>query len=69
MKIQDGCENFCSYCAIPYARGGIKSRRAKDVIDEIKQMVASGVKEVVLAGLLLELMDKIPKKITWHRSL
>ncbi|MGI6759116.1 MAG: tRNA (N(6)-L-threonylcarbamoyladenosine(37)-C(2))-methylthiotransferase MtaB [Bacilli bacterium] len=51
IKIQDGCENFCSYCAIPYARGGIKSRRAKDVIDEIKQMVASGVKEVVLAGI------------------
>lgn len=51
IKIQDGCENFCSYCAIPYARGGIKSRKKQDVIEEIKGMVVSGVREIVLAGI------------------
>lgn len=51
IKIQDGCENFCSYCAIPYARGGIKSRKKDDVIEEIKGMVVGGIKEIVLAGI------------------
>lgn len=51
VKIQDGCENFCSYCLIPYARGKIKSRKAENVIAEIEQLVMFGVKEVIIAGI------------------
>lgn len=51
IKIQDGCENFCAYCAIPYARGPIKSRKPSDVIDEIKNLVSKGVKEIILSGI------------------
>ena len=51
VKIQDGCENFCAYCAIPYARGPIKSRDVNDVIDEIQTLVNSGVKEIILSGI------------------
>ena len=39
VKIQDGCENFCSYCLIPYARGKIKSRNADSIINEINQLM------------------------------
>ena len=51
VKIQDGCENFCTYCAIPYARGPIKSRDVENVIIEIKDLVNSGVKEIILSGI------------------
>lgn len=51
IKVQDGCENFCSYCAIPYARGPIKSRNMESIIAEIKDLVSKGVKEIVLAGI------------------
>ncbi len=51
IKIQDGCENFCTYCAIPYSRGPIKSRRPENVISEIKVLVNEGVKEIVLTGI------------------
>lgn len=51
VKIQDGCENFCSYCLIPYARGKIKSRNPEDVIAEIEQLVMFGVKEVIISGI------------------
>ena len=51
IKVQDGCENFCSYCAIPYARGPIKSRNIESIIEEIKDLVNGGVKEIVLAGI------------------
>lgn len=51
IKIQDGCENFCSYCLIPYARGKIKSRDPKNVIDEINKLVELGTKEVIIAGI------------------
>ena len=51
IKVQDGCENFCSYCAIPYARGPIKSRNIECIIEEIKDLVNGGVKEIVLAGI------------------
>ncbi len=51
VKIQDGCNNFCSYCIIPYARGGIRSKEKKDVIHEVKCLVENGYKEVVLTGI------------------
>lgn len=51
VKIQDGCNNFCSYCTIPYARGTVRSRQSEDVIEEIKQLSNQGVKEIVLTGI------------------
>lgn len=51
IKIQDGCRNFCTYCAIPYARGPIKSRDPQSVICEIKHLVDGGVKEVIISGI------------------
>lgn len=51
IKIQDGCNQFCSYCVIPYARGRVRSRHAEDIIEEIQGMVAAGYREVVLTGI------------------
>lgn len=51
VKIQDGCENFCTYCIIPYARGPIRSKPADDVIEELKRVTEKGYLEVVLAGI------------------
>jgi len=51
IKIEDGCENFCSYCIIPYVRGKIKSRKEEDIIEEIKCISENGYKEVVLTGI------------------
>lgn len=51
VKIQDGCNNFCSYCIIPYSRGNVCSKNPKDVISEIKTLVSNGYKEVVLTGI------------------
>lgn len=63
IKIQDGCNQFCSYCIIPYTRGPIRSRQADAVIDEIKQLVANGYKEVVLTGIHLASYGKDLKNI------
>lgn len=51
LKIQDGCNNFCSYCIIPYVRGIIKSRPSEEVIKEAKELVNKGYKEIVLTGI------------------
>lgn len=51
VKIQDGCNQFCTYCIIPYARGRIRSRDPEDVIREVQGLAADGVKEVVLTGI------------------
>ena len=51
VKIQDGCNNFCSYCIIPYMRGRVRSKKPSDVIDEITNLVNNGYKEVVLTGI------------------
>lgn len=51
VKIQDGCNNFCSYCVIPYARGQIRSRKPEDVITEVAILTAQGMKEIVLTGI------------------
>ncbi len=53
IKIQDGCDQFCSYCIIPYARGRIRSRSQADIIAEFKRLAAQGVKEFVLTGIHL----------------
>lgn len=51
IKIQDGCNQFCTYCMIPYARGRVRSRRRQDVLDEIRGLVSAGYKEFVLTGI------------------
>ena len=51
IKIQDGCNNYCSYCIIPYARGDIRSKEKQKVIDEANRLVNNGYKEIVLAGI------------------
>lgn len=51
IKIQDGCENYCSYCAIPFSRGKIRSRKVSDVIDEINRLTNSGTKEIIISGI------------------
>lgn len=51
VKIQDGCENFCSYCIIPYARGNVRSKDIEDVITEITDLVNAGHREIVLTGI------------------
>ncbi len=73
IKIQDGCENFCSYCIIPYTRGRCRSKDSKKIIEEIKELINNGYKEIVLTGIhtghfgedkdisFPELLDKIAK--------
>ena len=51
IKVQDGCNNFCSYCIIPYAKGRVRSRSVESVIDEIKSIANKGIKEVVITGI------------------
>lgn len=51
LKIQEGCNNFCTFCIIPWARGLMRSRDPQDVIKQAKQLVASGYKEIVLTGI------------------
>ena len=53
IKVQDGCDRFCSYCIIPYARGRIRSRKAEEVVHEVETLAANGCKEVVLTGIHL----------------
>ena len=76
VKIEDGCENHCTYCAIPSARGGVVSKPAADVAEEVRGLVGAGYREVVLTGIeaaswgrdlgderlvdLLETVDRIP---------
>ena len=53
IKVQDGCDRFCSYCIIPYARGHIRSRKQESVISEITKIAQNGIKEVVITGIHL----------------
>ena len=73
IKIQDGCNQFCSYCIIPYARGRVRSRNQESILKEITQIAQNGIKEVVITGIhvasygrdignengLIELLEKI----------
>ena len=51
MKVQDGCNQYCTYCIIPYARGFIRSRDMRDAVEEAKRLAASGFREIVLTGI------------------
>jgi len=51
LKIQDGCNNFCSYCIIPYARGRVRSKAPQQVISEAKGLIARGYQEIILTGI------------------
>ena len=51
IKVQDGCDRFCSYCIIPYARGRVRSRKIENIVEEISQIAANGIKEVVITGI------------------
>mgnify|MGYP000122920926 FL=1 len=53
LKIQDGCNQFCSYCIIPYTRGRVRSRRPEEVVAEVRELAAAGYQEVVLTGIHL----------------
>lgn len=63
MKIQDGCNNFCSYCIIPYARGRIRSRSFESIKEEILRLAARGFKEIVLTGINLGSYSDDDKKL------
>ena len=63
MKIQEGCNNYCTFCIIPYTRGKLKSRRVEDIVKEAKRLVEHGYHEIVLTGIHLgnygiELLEK-----------
>ena len=58
LKVQDGCNQFCTYCMIPYARGRIRSKKTEDVVGEVKRLAASGCQEVVLTGIHLSSYGK-----------
>ncbi|MEY8352873.1 tRNA (N(6)-L-threonylcarbamoyladenosine(37)-C(2))-methylthiotransferase MtaB [Lachnospiraceae bacterium 54-53] len=53
IKVQDGCNQFCSYCIIPYTRGRVRSRRPEEVAEEVRRITGSGFQEVVLTGIHL----------------
>ena len=63
IKIQDGCNQYCTYCIIPFLRGSIKSRDNSDIIKEVKEKVETGVKEIVLTGIHLSSfgLDRVGK--------
>lgn len=81
IKVQDGCDRFCSYCLIPFARGHIRSRKIENVIEEIKKIIADGINEVVITGIhiasygrdfkngigLIDLLEEINKIEGLHR--
>ncbi len=58
LKIEDGCDMYCSYCIIPYVRGGIKSRRPQDILEEAKRLIQNGYKEIILTGIHLGAYDR-----------
>ena len=75
IKIQDGCDRFCSYCIIPYARGRVRSRKSEHILSEIRKIAKEGIKEIVITGIhiasygkdfkqeyrLIDLLEKLSK--------
>lgn len=76
IKIQDGCNQFCSYCAIPLARGRVRSRHAEDILREVRGMVQAGYREIVLTGIHISSYGidfdeeewKLGKSVEVHRA-
>jgi threonylcarbamoyladenosine tRNA methylthiotransferase MtaB len=62
VKVQDGCDSFCTYCILPYVRGRSRSRRLPEILEEIKALVQNGYKEVVLTGINIGDFDGAPKE-------
>lgn len=69
IKVQDGCNQFCTYCIIPYVRGRIRSRKPEDVIREVRRLAEAGYKEVILTGIHLSSygMDFVDAKMNFDR--
>lgn len=61
IKIEEGCNRFCSYCKIPYARGRVRSRRPEDVVEEAKALIEKGYKEIILTGINTALYGTEPE--------
>ena len=59
IKIQDGCNQFCSYCIIPYARGRVRSRAEEDILREVQGIVEAGYREIVLTGIHMESTETV----------
>lgn len=68
IKIQDGCNQFCSYCVIPYARGRVRSRKAEDIIREITGMAKNGYREIVLTGIHISSYGIDFDEEAWNRG-
>ena len=51
IKVQDGCDNFCSYCVVPFTRGNSRSRKKESILQEAKDLLASGIKELIIGGI------------------
>lgn len=62
VKVQDGCNSFCTYCIIPYVRGRSRSRRLEEILEEVRGLIRSGYKEVVLTGINIGDFDGAPKE-------
>lgn len=62
VKVQDGCNSFCTYCIIPYVRGRSRSRRLLDILAEVKTLIANGYQEVVLTGINIGDFDGAPQE-------
>ncbi len=60
IKIEDGCDRFCSYCVIPYARGKVRSRPMDEILEEAKSLVGRGFKEIILTGINTALYENLP---------
>jgi threonylcarbamoyladenosine tRNA methylthiotransferase MtaB len=60
VKVQDGCNSFCTYCIIPYVRGRSRSRRLDDVLEEVRSLISSGFREIVLTGINIGDFDGAP---------
>ena len=68
IKIQDGCDEYCTYCLIPYLRGHIRSRSEIEILDEIKKCIENGVKEIVLTGIHLSSYGLDKENLSYERE-
>lgn len=68
IKIQDGCDEYCSYCLIPYLRGHIRSRDEEEILSEIRECIKNGVKEIVLTGIHLSSYGLDKEKISYEKE-